>query len=96
MGKDDETKNNDPKPEEFIIDIQSPNFLHPSNLPGAILTTIRFNEKNYDMWEQAVQTALKAKNKLAFINGKITKPIMKDGVYSAEANAWEMVNSIVK
>ena len=33
---------------------------------------------------------------MAFIDGKIIKPVIKHGVYSAEANAWEMVNSMVK
>ena len=96
MGKNDEIKNNYSKPEEFIIDIQSPYFLYPSYSSGAILAIVRFNGKNYDLWEQAVRTTLKAKNKLTFIDGKITKLVMKDGVYLTEANAWEMVNSIVK
>jgi len=96
MGKDDETKNNDSKPQEFIVDTQSPYFLYPLDSPGTILTIVRFNWKNYVMWEQVVRTALKAKNKLAFIDGKIIKPVIKDGFYSAEANAWEMVNSMVK
>jgi len=87
MGKDDEPKEKEIKPKEFIIDDQSPYFLHHSDSPRTIIITIRFNGKNYDLWEQAVRTALKAKNKLAFIEGKIEKPTVKDGEYSAEANA---------
>ena len=33
--------------------------------------------------------------KLAFIDGKITKPTVKDGEYLTEANAWEIVNSMI-
>jgi len=95
MGKAGEIEPNEPKPKEFIIDSQSPYFLHPSNSLGATITTIRFNKKNYGLWEQVVRTALKAKNKLAFIDGKLTKPVVKDGVYSTEAVAWEMVNSMI-
>jgi len=42
----------------------------------------KFNGKNYDLWEQAVRTTLKVKNKVAFIDGKIIKLIMKEGEYS--------------
>ena len=47
------------------------------------------------MWEQVVRIALKAKNKLAFINGKIAKLVNKDIVYSTEANAWKMMNFMI-
>ena len=93
MGKDDEPK--ETKPKEFIIDSQSPYFLHLSDSLGAIITMIKFNGKNYDLWEQVVRTALRPKNKLAFIDGKLTKPILKDGTNSAEPNAREMVNSMI-
>ena len=47
------------------------------------------------MWEKAVITALIAKNKVAFIDGTLTKPEMWKGSYSPEANAWIMVNSMI-
>jgi len=81
MGKDDEPQ--EPKSKEFIIDLQSPYYLHPSESPGAIITAIKFDGKNCDLWEQAIRTTLKAKNKLAFIDGKITKPTVKEGEYLA-------------
>jgi len=62
-------------------------FLHPSDLSGAIITVIKFDGKNYDLWEQAVQTALITKNKLSFIDGTITEPTDRS---SAEAKAWAM------
>ena len=38
-----------------------------------------FYEKNYNLWERAVRTILKAKNKLGFIDGTLKKSILKDG-----------------
>ena len=40
-------------------------------------------------------TALTAKNKVAFINGMITKPDIATGAKAAEVNAWVIVNSMV-
>ena len=73
------------KTKEFVIDTQSPYYLHPSEFDG----------ENYELWEKAVQTALTTKNKVVFIDGTISKPKMTTGAYSAEANAWIIVNSIV-
>jgi len=67
----------DSKVPDFIIDSRSPYFLHPSNAPGAIIFTTRFDGKNFDLWEKAVIMTLTAKNKVAFIDGTITKPDMK-------------------
>ena len=61
-------------------------------IPLALITPIKVDGKNYDLWEQAVRKALGAKNKLGFIDGKITKPEMNKGdENSAIANAWEML-----
>jgi len=43
MGKDDEQKNKESKPKVFVIDNQSPYFLHPSDSLEAIITTVNFN-----------------------------------------------------
>ena len=85
----------DNKTEEFVIDNQSPYYLYPSDAPGAIITALKFDGKNYKLWEKAVLTALTAKNKVAFIDGTISKLEMQKGAYSAEANAWIIVNSMV-
>ena len=76
------TKNG--KDEPFVITSQSPYFLHPLDFPGAIITAIKFDGKNYDFWEMAVRTSLKSKNKLSFIDGSIAKPDLKDGVITEE------------
>jgi len=93
MGKDDETKN---KVETFVITPQSPYYLSPSDSPGALITAIRFDGKNYDHWKQAVRAALRVKNKLDFVDRTITKPDTTGGDENlAKANAWEMVNSMI-
>ena len=91
MGKDDETKT---KVENFVITPQSPYYLSPSDSPEALITAIRFDGKNYDLWEQAVRTSLRAKNKLGFVDGTITKPDPKEGDETL-AMVWEMVNSMI-
>ena len=40
-------------------------------------------------------TVLTVKNKIAFNDGKITKPEIKKRQYSPEANAWTIVNSMI-
>jgi len=81
----------DETPKEFIMDNKSQYFLHPSDSPGAVITSIKFNGKNYDLWEKAVRTALRAKNKLGFIDESITKPTSDFD----ELSAWEIVNSMI-
>ena len=80
----------------FIIDSQSPYYLHPSDSLGAIITSIKFDGKNYELWESAVRTSLRSKNKLGFIDGTISRPVKEDGKSLAEINTWEMVNSIIQ
>jgi len=59
---------------KFIIDPQSSYYLHPLEGPGILITVVCFDGKNYDVWERAIRMVMKAKNKLGFINGTLTKP----------------------
>lgn len=77
----------------FVITNQSPYYLSPSDSLGATIMAIGFDGKNYYLWEQAIKTALKVKNKHGFIDGKITKPTVSEGEESTEANAWDMITS---
>jgi len=45
----------------FVIESHLPYYLHPSDGPGVLITAVVFDGKNYDLWERAGQTALKAK-----------------------------------
>ena len=67
------TEMGDKKPPEFVIDSQSPYYLPLLDAPSAIITAIKFDEKNYELWEKVVTTTLTTKSKIAFIDGRITK-----------------------
>ena len=60
-----------------------------------MITAVVFDGKNYDLWERAVRTALKAKNKIVFIDGTLTRPTPKENEEFSEADAWDMVNSML-
>ena len=79
----------------FTIEPHSPYFLHPSEGPGIMITTVIFDGKNYELWERAVTTALKAKNKLGFINRTQERPEAIDDEDFFENNAWDMTNSML-
>ena len=42
-----------------------------------------------------VRTALKAKNKLAFIDGSLNRPKEVEGADLSECHAWDMVSSML-
>ena len=79
----------------FVVEPHSPYYLHPSEGPGMMITTVIFYGKNYDLWERAVRTALRSKNKLAFLEGKLTRPADVEGADFSEAQPWDMVNSML-
>ncbi|XP_074299746.1 uncharacterized protein LOC141630902 [Silene latifolia] len=93
----DGTSKNDSKNESNTIAPTSPLFLHPSENTNLHLTTIKFNDNNYELWADAVRNGLDAKNKLAFVEGTINKPILKEGaVETMESVAWRQCNAMVK
>ena len=51
--------------------------------------------ENYDLWERDVRTSLKSKNKLAFTEGKLTRPKDENDEGFSEAQAWDMINSML-
>ena len=60
---------------KFIIEPQSPYYLHLPEGPGVFITSVIFNGKNYDLRRKAVRIALKSKKKkLGFIDGTLSKP----------------------
>ena len=68
----------------FVIEIHSPYFLHPSEGPRALIIAVIFDRKNYDLWEKTVKTSLKSKNKLGFIEGRLKKPTPKEEEYTTK------------
>ena len=55
--------------QEFVIEPYSPYYLHPSEGPGALIMAVVFDGKNYDLWEKAVWTVLKARTNLGLSTG---------------------------
>jgi len=78
----------------FLIEPHSPYYLHPSEGPGVLITAEVFDGKNYELWENAVRIALKANNKLGFIDGTLERPEVREGDFT-EYHAWDIVNSMV-
>ena len=80
---------------KFIIELHSPYYLHPAEGPRVMITAVIFDEQNYDLWERVVRTALKAKNKLRFIDGMLERPNEQEDEEFTECHAWDMVNSML-
>ncbi|KAH9608882.1 hypothetical protein KSS87_011783 [Heliosperma pusillum] len=62
--------------------------------PSLNLTQIVFNDDNYELWA-AVKNGLDAKNKLSFVEGKVTKPTTADDE-DIEAVVWRSCNAMLK
>jgi len=65
--------------------------LSESDSPGNIICPIIFTGDNYANWSRLVTNSLKSKNKLAFVDGTLTKP----NADSPEGHAWEGCKSTV-
>lgn len=78
------------------IPMTSPLYLHPSDNPNLNVTQIIFNGNNYDMWAEAVKNGLDAKNKLAFIEGKVKKPEKDGDEDSLELVVWRQCNAMLR
>nr|DAD21655.1 TPA_asm: hypothetical protein HUJ06_023118 [Nelumbo nucifera] len=65
--------------------------LHSSDHPGISLVTNPLNMNNYMIWSRSMRIALKAKNKLGFIDGTCEEP----DPTSAEYEEWSHVDSIM-
>ncbi|KAJ1424647.1 Zinc finger, CCHC-type superfamily [Sesbania bispinosa] len=74
-----------------IITPLSPYYLGSSDNPGIPLVAAALTSDNYRNWERSMKTALRAKTKLGFINGSITKPALTSTNYQK----WEKVDSMV-
>lgn len=76
------------KSKDLALTLTSPYYLHPAENPGAVLVTPPMNDNSYDTWSKKMKRALLTKNKIKFINGKITAPNENDELYEA----WERCN----
>ncbi|KAJ1684878.1 hypothetical protein LUZ63_016268 [Rhynchospora breviuscula] len=79
------------KVQSKVIDATSPFYLHPSDNPGTAISSCILKGDNYDLWEKAMKNALRAKNKVGFVNGTLPKPVAT----APEAVFWEPCNSML-
>ncbi|CAL9235407.1 unnamed protein product [Arabidopsis halleri] len=68
----------------------SPYYLHASEGPGNLITTVQLKGENYEDWAKHVRNALRTKRKLGFIDGTLKKPSDQE-----ELQQWEVVNSML-
>lgn len=69
----------------------TPVYLSSADSPRNIVCPVTLNGQNYSNWSRLMMNALKAKNKLGFVNGKLKKP----NAGAIEEDAWERCNSMV-
>ena len=65
------------------MDPTSPYYLHPNEMPGALMVSLILNGRNYHSWSRSMRMALKAKTKLQFIDGTIARPNRDDALFPA-------------
>ncbi|KAJ3708504.1 hypothetical protein LUZ61_012209 [Rhynchospora tenuis] len=75
-----------------LIDGSSPFFLHASENPGTMISSCVLKGDNYDLWQKAMRNALRAKNKLGFIDGSVMQPA---DAGAPEASLWGPCNSML-
>ena len=66
-----------PSTDVLKADLSNPYFTHHSDHPGLVLVSKPLNGDNYSVWKRAMMMALNSKNKLGFINGRISAPSEK-------------------
>ncbi|XP_019241435.1 PREDICTED: uncharacterized protein LOC109221405 [Nicotiana attenuata] len=75
----------------IVVESSHPLYLSPSDNPGTNLVFSPFDGSGYADWRKSMLISLSAKNKLGFINGKITKP-RDDSPY---LDIWTRCNDMV-
>ncbi|KAJ4768963.1 Retroelement pol polyprotein-like [Rhynchospora pubera] len=89
-----ETKDEKPTGETIVrrvIDNSSPFYLNSGDNPGMMISSCVLKDNNYDMWVKAMRNALRAKNKLGFIDGTVMEPKIGD----LEYGLWGTCNSMM-
>ncbi|VFQ82802.1 unnamed protein product [Cuscuta campestris] len=56
------------------IDIQSELYLHPTDSPNFSLASQKLNGENFPQWKRSAEIALRARNKLGFVDGSSKSP----------------------
>ncbi|KAF7802906.1 retrovirus-related Pol polyprotein from transposon TNT 1-94 [Senna tora] len=69
----------------------SPYDLTSLDNPGLAITQVQLRGENYDEWAQAVKTALRARKKFGFVDGKIAQPAED----SSDFEDWWTINFLL-
>lgn len=75
-----------------ILNPASVYYLHPSESGHKLVIEV-FGGSAYGDWKRAMVIALSGRNKLAFVDGTLSKP--NSTTHVAESKAWERVNNVV-
>lgn len=70
--------------------IVSPYYLHASDNPGALITSVLLTSENYSEWSTELRNSLQAKQKSGFIDGTIPKPDT-----DPDLSRWLAANSMI-
>ncbi|XP_024011137.1 uncharacterized protein LOC112086445 [Eutrema salsugineum] len=89
---EDSPPNSPIRPTDSPDSIHSPFYLTNGDNPGISLISEVLDGTNYDNWKIAMSIALDAKNKMAFIDGSLPRPIECDRNF----RIWSRCNSMVK
>ena len=78
--------------EEIEKNHNHPLYLHPSDTPGSVLTSIQLTgTENYSLWSKSLMINLRAKSKLGFVLGSCRKSDYKPEL----GEQWEKCNAFV-
>lgn len=75
-----------------VIEPNDPMFIHPSDHPGQILVADVFNGEDFESWKRTFLIALSSKNKVGFIDGKVSRPADNSPLLSYY---WQRCNDLV-
>ena len=74
------------------INFDYPLYIHPSdNAITSIVTTKLTGNENFRLWKSSISRALKARNKLGFIDGTLKKT----SVDESKKTKWDRANAVV-
>ncbi|XP_073061962.1 uncharacterized protein [Primulina eburnea] len=74
------------------VGFNDPLYIHPSDTPGMCLVTDHLSGiDNHGVWSRAILIALRAKNKIGFIDGTCPRPSLDHPTF----HQWERCNALV-
>lgn len=71
-------------------DEHNPLYIHHADSPTAVLVSLSLTGDNYSTWVSSLSMDLRAKNKLGFVTGDISKPSAP-----SQIPQWERCNDLV-